>query len=137
MINLIQRRNKLIELRKERSLLQKDVIDLLKNHYGINISESYYGMIEQGTRTPNLRIALAIADLFDVDPRDIFFETGHNNLLPKISLGSSFDINYSFKRYEMKGPASSLFNRHFQQIVPLESIPNLPNFEGADTKLLV
>ena len=75
------RRHKLISLRKKRNLLQKDIINILKHDYNVHISESYYGMIEQGNRTPKLHIALAIADIFDVDPQDIFFKKGNNILL--------------------------------------------------------
>lgn len=86
---MIRRRNKLIKLRKERALLQKDVIELLKDNYSIHISESYYGMIEQGTRTPKLHIALAIADLFNVDPQEIFFANTNNILLTSFCLHPS------------------------------------------------
>jgi putative transcriptional regulator len=72
-----QRRNKLIALRKEKEWFQKDVIARLKEDYGIVITESYYGMMEQGVRTPSLEIALAISKLFNVAPEEIFFETKH------------------------------------------------------------
>ncbi|WLR54871.1 helix-turn-helix transcriptional regulator [Mesobacillus subterraneus] len=68
-----QRRDNLVALRKDKDWLQKDVVDQLKNHHDIEISESYYGMIEQGVRTPKLNIALAISKLFDVNPNEIFF----------------------------------------------------------------
>ncbi|MBO2537011.1 helix-turn-helix domain-containing protein [Rummeliibacillus suwonensis] len=32
------------------------------------MTESYYGIIEKGVRTPSLNVALAIAKLFNVDP---------------------------------------------------------------------
>jgi putative transcriptional regulator len=69
-----QRRNKLISLRKEKNWLQKDVVARLKDDYDIVITESYYGMMEQGARTPSLEIALAIAKLFDISAEEIFFE---------------------------------------------------------------
>ncbi|MED0670612.1 helix-turn-helix transcriptional regulator [Aneurinibacillus aneurinilyticus] len=75
------RRDKMVSLRKEKGWLQKDVVDLLKNNYGIVITESYYGMIEQGVRTPKLNIALAIAELFEVNPNEIFFESNNNKKL--------------------------------------------------------
>lgn len=70
-----QRRDKLISLRTSKKFTQKDVVDQLKQKHDIEITESYYGMIEQGVRTPSLNIALAIATLFEVDPNEIFF--GH------------------------------------------------------------
>lgn len=66
------RRTKLVEYRKSKNWLQKDVVEHLSKEFNINISESYYGMIEQGVRTPSLHVALAIAALFEVDPSDIF-----------------------------------------------------------------
>lgn len=68
------KREKLIHLRKEKKLIQKDVVLLLQQGYGIKITESYYGMIELGVRTPSLTIALAISELFKIDPNKIFFE---------------------------------------------------------------
>lgn len=66
------RRQKLINVRKNKNWLQKDVVEKLTNEYKVKISESYYGMIEQGARTPSLNVALAIAALFEVDPTDFF-----------------------------------------------------------------
>lgn len=68
------RRTKLIECRKNNGWLQKDVVKQLSERFNINISESYYGMIEQGVRTPSLHIALAIAQLFDAEPSEIFLD---------------------------------------------------------------
>lgn len=76
-----KRREKLISLRKEHNLIQKDVVELLKSKYGIDITESYYGMIEQGARTPKLEIAIAISRLFKADVTDIFFEHLNNKTL--------------------------------------------------------
>lgn len=67
------KRDVLIKLRKEKDLVQKDVVILLEKLHGIKITESYYGMIEQGVRTPSLNIALAISELFKRDANDIFF----------------------------------------------------------------
>lgn len=66
------RRTKLVEYRKSKNWLQKDVVEHLSKKFDINISESYYGMIEQGVRTPSLHVALAIAALFEVEPSEIF-----------------------------------------------------------------
>lgn len=76
-----KRREILVSMRKKNRWLQKDVIKLLKDHYGIEITESYYGMIEQGVRTPKLNIALAISELFKVKPNEIFFNTEPNKNL--------------------------------------------------------
>lgn len=75
------KRSELISLRKGSDWKQRDVVSLLKEKYGIEITESYYGMIEQGARTPSLEIALAIAKLFDVSPEDIFFKIENNKKL--------------------------------------------------------
>jgi len=58
-------RNKLIKLRKERKLSQKQVATALK------ITTSYYGMIEQGIRTPALDIAVRIAEFYDKNIEEI------------------------------------------------------------------
>ena len=67
------RRTKLIECRKNKNWLQRDVVEKLSEELKINISESYYGMIEQGVRTPSLSIAMAISSLFKVEINEIFF----------------------------------------------------------------
>ncbi|MGG3803123.1 helix-turn-helix transcriptional regulator [Metabacillus fastidiosus] len=76
-----QRRELLISLRKKKNWFQKDIVYRLKETYDIEISESYYGMIEQGVRTPSLNIALAIAEIFKVNPNKIFFEVKDNKKL--------------------------------------------------------
>lgn len=76
-----QRRENLVSLRKNKSWSQKDVVDLLETKFNVVISESYYGMIEQGVRTPKLNIALTIAELFRTKPNDIFFEVNPNKML--------------------------------------------------------
>lgn len=78
-----QRRSNLISFRKAKQLTQKDVVELLKDVHQIEITESYYGMIEQGVRTPKLNIALAISDLFETSPNEIFYETEPNKKLCK------------------------------------------------------
>lgn len=80
------RRHNLIALRKKRGWVQKDVVRELKRKYGIEITESYYGMIEQGVRTPQLRIAVAIADLFGKSVEDIFFDVAPNKMLCRRSV---------------------------------------------------
>ncbi len=76
-----QRRDTLVSLRKKRKLTQKDVVEQLKNDFGIDITESYYGMIEQGVRTPALKIAFAISELFETGANEIFFEHKPNKML--------------------------------------------------------
>lgn len=76
-----KRRTELIKLRNDKGWYQKDVVDHLYDSYNVSISESYYGMIEQGVRTPALNIALAISSLFEVDPNEIFFENNPNKML--------------------------------------------------------
>jgi putative transcriptional regulator len=78
---MAQRRHNLIALRKNKNFTQKEVVELLSKNFGIIISESYYGMIEQGVRTPSLNIALAIAQLFDANPNEIFFKHPPNKNL--------------------------------------------------------
>lgn len=72
-----QVREVLIGLRKQRGLKQKDIAT------AIDITTSYYGMIELGKRTPQLELAKRIADFFGVKVEDIFFESTANNLLKK------------------------------------------------------
>lgn len=69
-----KRREMLVNLRKNKKWTQKDVVSTLQRNYDVKISESYYGMIEQGVRTPSLSLALAISELFNIRPEDIFFE---------------------------------------------------------------
>ncbi|WP_431030080.1 helix-turn-helix transcriptional regulator [Lysinibacillus sp. LZ02] len=69
------KRDFLINLRKTEGLLQKEVVEKLSSEYGVTITESYYGMIEQGVRTPSLNVALAISDLFKIAPSEIFLDS--------------------------------------------------------------
>lgn len=71
-MNDVTRRYMLVSYRKQKGWSQKDVVTKLNNEYNISITESYYGMIEQGVRTPSLKIALAISALFKVEPIEIF-----------------------------------------------------------------
>jgi len=75
----MKERSKLIELRLSRGLKQKDVAE------AINITTSYYGMIEQGKRMPNLNIAWMIARYFGKSIEEIFFEDVNNYMLDKVS----------------------------------------------------
>ncbi|MGR6896961.1 helix-turn-helix transcriptional regulator [Rummeliibacillus sp. BSL5] len=71
-MNYSERRNTLVDYRKKNGWLQKDVVEKLSKEFNITITESYYGMIEQGVRTPSLKVALAISSLFNVEPTKFF-----------------------------------------------------------------
>ena len=58
---------RLILLRTSRGLRQQDVASR------VGITASYYGMIEQGVRTPQLRIAYRLANFFNTSIEEIFF----------------------------------------------------------------
>ncbi|PRX40899.1 helix-turn-helix protein [Planifilum fimeticola] len=68
-------------------------MEKLCEKFGINITISYYGMIEQGVRTPNLELALAIADLFEKPVRKIFFEQINNEMLDDVVQGDNPDAH--------------------------------------------
>lgn len=44
----------------------------------LNISRSYYGMIESGNRNPTLKLAIKIAEVFGRKVEEIFFENDCN-----------------------------------------------------------
>ncbi|MFD2172427.1 helix-turn-helix transcriptional regulator [Tumebacillus lipolyticus] len=71
-------RERLVAARKEKGWTQKQVIENLKASFGIEITQSYYGMIENG-RTPALRVAIAICSLLDLAVNEIFFESNPTN----------------------------------------------------------
>lgn len=68
-------RHKLIQLRREHGLKQKD----LAVKFGI--TTSYYGMIELGTRNPSLELAQQIADYFGETVKSLFFNHTTNEML--------------------------------------------------------
>lgn len=68
------KREKLVKYRKCKKWSQRKVVEELSINYGVKISISYYGMIEQGVRSPSLKLAIAIADLYEVRPEDIFLD---------------------------------------------------------------
>lgn len=72
---LADRRTRLIALRESQGWRQKDVAQRL------GITESYYGMIEAGVRTPNLKLGLKLAGLFGVSPDVIFCASEPNSSL--------------------------------------------------------
>lgn len=76
-------RDALVSLRKKNGLKQKDVVLRLKKELDIEITASYYGMIEQDVRTPGLELAEAISSLFGMTINEVFFAQFPNNLLGK------------------------------------------------------
>jgi len=75
------KRERLIELRKQKGWTQEDLVEELKKEKDIEITASFYGMIERGVRNPTLNLAIAISDLFDVSIESIFFYKENNKLL--------------------------------------------------------
>ncbi|SDX61520.1 helix-turn-helix transcriptional regulator [Salimicrobium album] len=69
------KRDKLIQYRKKKNWSQKRVVQELREKHSIKITDSYYGMIEQGVRNPSLKLAVAIAKIFKVRPENIFLST--------------------------------------------------------------
>jgi putative transcriptional regulator len=70
-------RAKLIELRKQAKHTQESLAEVL------GVSRQYIGMLESGARTPTLKLAKKIADYFQVDIGDIFFDGKCNVTLQK------------------------------------------------------
>lgn len=75
------KRERLIELRKQKKWTQEDLVEELKREKNIDITASFYGMIERGVRNPTLNLAIAISNLFDVSIESIFFYKENNKLL--------------------------------------------------------
>ncbi len=71
----MKKRNKLIELRNNKQLKQRQVAEVC------GITTSYYGMIELGNRTPTLEIAMKIADFFETTVENIFSDDPNNPML--------------------------------------------------------
>ena len=69
----IDQRKTLVSLRKKMNLTQKDISSKL------GITASYYGMIEQGTRTPSLTLAKNIASFFGKNIEEIFLNSNKQN----------------------------------------------------------
>lgn len=70
----ILKREKLIQYRKNKKWSQKRVVEELSTKHGVKITDSYYGMIEQGVRNPSLKLAVSIAKIFKVRPENIFLD---------------------------------------------------------------
>jgi len=75
------KRERLIDLRKQNDWTQEELVQKLKEKKNIDITASFYGMIERGVRNPTLNLAIAISDLFDVPIESIFFYKENNKLL--------------------------------------------------------
>jgi putative transcriptional regulator len=71
----IMARTKLINLRRMHGLTQQEIADKLK------VTRSFYGMIETGDRNPTLDLAKKIAEMFNANIEDIFFEEKYHELL--------------------------------------------------------
>lgn len=69
------KRTKLIELRNAKGWKQKEVAEML------GITDSYYGMIENGLRNPTIKLGLRIAGVFGVSIEEIFFDLETNKML--------------------------------------------------------
>lgn len=57
---------KLKTLRKSKNLTQQDVAKAL------NITRSFYGMIENGDRSPTLKLGIEISHFFDKSVEELF-----------------------------------------------------------------
>ncbi|UOQ95096.1 helix-turn-helix transcriptional regulator [Halobacillus shinanisalinarum] len=66
------KREKLVKYRKKENWSQRQVVEELNSNFNIKITDSYYGMIEKGVRNPSIKLAVAIANLFNVMLEDIF-----------------------------------------------------------------
>ena len=72
-----RRRERLIQLRKERGWVQQDVAEKL------GVTGSCYGQYEQGARTPPLSIALKLEELFGVPLAVLFSDLEEPNKTSK------------------------------------------------------
>lgn len=66
----------LVKARKKRNLTHEQVASLTNNL----ISRSYYGMVENGVRTPSVDVAKAIAEVLQIN-WIIFFDVKGNEML--------------------------------------------------------
>lgn len=63
--------NKVAEIRKSKGWSAEDFIGLLSMRLQSDIAYSTYGMWERGQRSVNATIALAVANLLDVNIKEI------------------------------------------------------------------
>ena len=75
-----QKNENLAQLRQKKNWTQHEVVETLKKQCDVSITDSYYGMIENG-RVPSMRVANALARIFEVQMDDIFFGPQHNKTL--------------------------------------------------------
>lgn len=71
-------KNILVKAREKKNLTHEQVASLADK----GITRQYYGMIENGDRTPSVVVAKSIADVLDID-WTIFFELESNQRLQK------------------------------------------------------
>lgn len=72
-------RTRLIQMRQKQGLSQSQVANKL------GITRSFYGMIETGDRNPTLGLAKKIAEFFQVNIEDIFFDDLGNEALRDVA----------------------------------------------------
>ncbi|MTI59091.1 MAG: helix-turn-helix transcriptional regulator [Firmicutes bacterium] len=75
------KRDKLIEMRSTRGWTQKQTVRFLKEKENVDITVSFYGMIERGERNPTLKLAKSIANIFEINVEKLFFSKTDNNML--------------------------------------------------------
>lgn len=70
------------KLRAERLAKGWTQLDMAKN---LGISREFYGLVESGTRRPTFGLASRIADCFEVDIGELFFDYEGFKMKPKAS----------------------------------------------------
>ncbi|MEL7567532.1 MAG: helix-turn-helix domain-containing protein [Dehalobacterium sp.] len=78
-------RDKLVALRKQKEKELGYKLTQEKVASQLNISRSFYNMIETGDRDPRLQLAKKIADFFGVKMEEIFFNEDDSNTNRKTS----------------------------------------------------
>ncbi|MFS0749559.1 helix-turn-helix transcriptional regulator [Oceanobacillus sp. 1P07AA] len=76
MLSLEHLKQTLIDARTKKGLTHQQVASLTDK----GITRQYYGMIENGYRRPSVEVAMAIADVLDID-WTIFFKSKSNQKL--------------------------------------------------------
>ncbi|PAB61341.1 hypothetical protein CCE28_02610 [Anaeromicrobium sediminis] len=64
--------------RKKRGCTQQQAANEL------DITKNYYSMLETGTRTPGLKLAKKIADLYNTTIDELFFRESNNKVLSEV-----------------------------------------------------
>ena len=73
--------DELLNKRKHKGWTQKQTVEYLKVKEDIDITDSFYGMIERGERNPTLKLAKSIANIFDSNVEELFFSNTNNTML--------------------------------------------------------